>query len=394
MIRAGVPPPPSEVKIRTMHSDLESMAKSGGGMPTFQNVAVDNLSIEKEYATPDNAPAVAPVAAAEPAAVAAPVAVAQSAVTQPAMPAQYAQPTQAIQPPPQQPISQIIMTTEVTSPRKDIYPILIVAVVALLAIGGVSYFAYITFFAGSSSQAPSMPAQTASLPAVATTTPTSTASTSGSSPAVVTPTSSTNSQPPAVPLSDELSSPHISLFVKPADQVITIDFTGTTPSTYQKTMLSSLSTANSASSMIEINPKTDNNNLSIQGLTSIAGAPIFNSQALASFDPDATFFVYRDKLGLWPGYVIALGAGETSSSVGTAITQLEQSANIGNLFLTNPGAPSSDGFTDSVTAGIPVRVLPFSGTSFPLYFSYGWYGNDLILSTSNNGFAAAVAAVQ
>jgi hypothetical protein len=34
------PPPPSSVKVRTMKSDLASMAKSGGGMPTFENVKV------------------------------------------------------------------------------------------------------------------------------------------------------------------------------------------------------------------------------------------------------------------------------------------------------------------------------------------------------------------
>lgn len=35
-----VPPPPSEVSIRTMDSDLKSMALSGGGLPTSQRIAV------------------------------------------------------------------------------------------------------------------------------------------------------------------------------------------------------------------------------------------------------------------------------------------------------------------------------------------------------------------
>jgi hypothetical protein len=35
---AAPPPPPSEVKIRTMRSDLASMASSGGGSPQFENV--------------------------------------------------------------------------------------------------------------------------------------------------------------------------------------------------------------------------------------------------------------------------------------------------------------------------------------------------------------------
>lgn len=40
----SAPPPPPEVKVRTMRSDLESMAKSGGGLPRFQSVRVAGLS--------------------------------------------------------------------------------------------------------------------------------------------------------------------------------------------------------------------------------------------------------------------------------------------------------------------------------------------------------------
>ncbi len=40
----NVPPPPPEVKVRTLRSDLESMAKSGGGAPQFQNVKAPSLA--------------------------------------------------------------------------------------------------------------------------------------------------------------------------------------------------------------------------------------------------------------------------------------------------------------------------------------------------------------
>jgi hypothetical protein len=36
----GAPPPPQEVKVRTMASDLASMTASGGGLPQFQNVKI------------------------------------------------------------------------------------------------------------------------------------------------------------------------------------------------------------------------------------------------------------------------------------------------------------------------------------------------------------------
>lgn len=47
----GAPPPPPEVKVRTMKSDLESMARSGGGAPSFQNVAVAGLGAQSTDAS-------------------------------------------------------------------------------------------------------------------------------------------------------------------------------------------------------------------------------------------------------------------------------------------------------------------------------------------------------
>ena len=34
------PPPPAEVKVRTLKSDLASIAVSGGGLPKYQNVKI------------------------------------------------------------------------------------------------------------------------------------------------------------------------------------------------------------------------------------------------------------------------------------------------------------------------------------------------------------------
>jgi len=43
----SAPPPPEEVKIRTMRSDLASMAHSGGGLPQFQSVRIDEFEGEE-----------------------------------------------------------------------------------------------------------------------------------------------------------------------------------------------------------------------------------------------------------------------------------------------------------------------------------------------------------
>jgi hypothetical protein len=302
-----------------MRSDLASMAASGGGAPKFQSVAVSGLSIEKEYKNE----AAAAVAAT----------------------------------------------------RKNFLPMLIVGVVAIIAIGGVGYFAYALLFSGSSSKTP-------------TSTPTSNTLPSPTAP-VTTQTQTSNTPPP----NTELSSPHSSLFTKPADQIVVVDLLSTG---YQQTMLSALGAASAASTMIEINPKApDGSNLSLNGLLLDAGASLFNSQTLADLAPDATLFVYRDKSGLWPGYVIAPAAGESSSSLASSIQQqIEASSNsIGKLFLNTVGAPSSGGFIGNTLAGVTVRTLSFAGSYVPVVFVYGWVGNDLVLSTSQNGFAAVVSAL-
>ena len=43
----GAPPPPPEVKVRTMKSDIDSMAKSGGGLPQFQGIKIPSLSFKQ-----------------------------------------------------------------------------------------------------------------------------------------------------------------------------------------------------------------------------------------------------------------------------------------------------------------------------------------------------------
>lgn len=48
---ATAPPPPTEVKIRTMKSDIAMLAASGGGMPRFENVKVKGLSATAETPT-------------------------------------------------------------------------------------------------------------------------------------------------------------------------------------------------------------------------------------------------------------------------------------------------------------------------------------------------------
>lgn len=48
---ATAPPPPSEVKVRTMKSDIAMLSASGGGMPRFESVKVKGLAAPTETPT-------------------------------------------------------------------------------------------------------------------------------------------------------------------------------------------------------------------------------------------------------------------------------------------------------------------------------------------------------
>ncbi len=50
----NVPPPPTEVKVRTMHSDIEGLRKMGGGLPQFKTVAVSGAESSKQKTAPVN----------------------------------------------------------------------------------------------------------------------------------------------------------------------------------------------------------------------------------------------------------------------------------------------------------------------------------------------------
>jgi hypothetical protein len=112
----GVPPPPAEVKVRTMKSDIESMAKSGGGLPQFQNVSVAGLRVEREAPGAVAAPEVAERMAR----AAAPIVPSSAPATAP-------------------------VGTEVDegggSSSHNLFGIILVIIVAILAIAAVVYFA-------------------------------------------------------------------------------------------------------------------------------------------------------------------------------------------------------------------------------------------------------------
>lgn len=157
VLTSAPPPPPAEVKIRTMRSDIESMMRSGGGAPSFQNVAVSGLSLEREghqapvaERTPMPAPAsfsipAAPVVKATQASVAPPVVPSATPGTvQAGASALATSGDDGNAATDTMPAAAPGFVPEATS-ESHLVPILVVTLVAILAIGVVGYFAYTLF---------------------------------------------------------------------------------------------------------------------------------------------------------------------------------------------------------------------------------------------------------
>jgi hypothetical protein len=116
------PPPPSEVKVRTMRSDIDSMMKSGGGAPSYQNVSISGLSLEEKFKPP-------------------------TTFVQAPMPIPGANQVVSMgdtMPPPSVSVDRPVLGQEVSDagPGSDLIPKLVVALVGLIALGVVGYFAY------------------------------------------------------------------------------------------------------------------------------------------------------------------------------------------------------------------------------------------------------------
>ncbi len=323
----SAPPPPPEVKVRTMKSDLAAMTASGGGLPQFSKVKVEGW---------------APAAAAAP------------------------------------------------RGRRSLTLALIIAAAAAAA-AIVGYFIYASFFRGA--PAPAAPAsQSGNGPAAA-------------APAAPPASSSSSSASSSAPQAEAPVSPagpfkHISLFTRSTDESLplTLSVGGAASTaadllTFNQQLEAALADAKQGASFIEIDAEDANGNgIPFYEMLAQENAAVFDPSFLAAhFSPDATFFVYRDANGVWPGYVAALLPGASSSSASAGVGAMEVSPEIANFFLTDVGAPAAGGFTDSTVSGTAVRVLAYPGANPPAAFVYGWFGNDLILSASRGGFAAALA---
>lgn len=109
------------------------------------------------------------------------------------------------------------------------------------------------------------------------------------------------------------------------------------------------------------------------------------------FEDDFTTALYHDANSVWPVYILMINAASSQVEAQPAVTGLETSANLSNLFLSAPGAQSAAGFKSGKIGGINTRYVTFSKTGASL--NIAWSGNKLVLSTSYNGMKKTLSGL-
>ncbi len=102
-------------------------------------------------------------------------------------------------------------------------------------------------------------------------------------------------------------------------------------------------------------------------------------------EDDFTAFVYYNEKGVWPGYVARMRSSTTALEATKTLSALENS-DVKSLFLEDPGEESE--FQTGPVRGAPIRYSTFTSPGASL--NYGVLGNYMIVSTSFDGFKAAV----
>ncbi len=186
---------------------------------------------------------------------------------------------------------------------------------------------------------------------------------------------------------------HVSFLKKAADQVFTLAFSQSITSsedlqTYTQKVSSALRDIRPQTSFVELHVTQSNGSdtrpISFGEFMYAISTNLIDQQSFAShFNPDFTFFIYRDSNGYWPGFILQLQPSKNWLYVKEEIRRIEKATARDSIFLTQPGTPSGDGFRDDVVSDLPVRSLHYSNPSAS--FLYGWVRNYFIVSTSRDG---------
>ncbi|OGZ00611.1 MAG: hypothetical protein A2946_03260 [Candidatus Liptonbacteria bacterium RIFCSPLOWO2_01_FULL_53_13] len=149
--------------------------------------------------------------------------------------------------------------------------------------------------------------------------------------------------------------------------------------------------ASSTGTLIELATKNSEGRPLIWGeVASIMGAPELDQAVMGTlFMRDITVFVWRDKTGIWPGFIFKLKDGVAPLLAQRQALGIENPTDrFKNLFLIPPQTAAS-AFADTQVSGQPARSLSFQKPNAT--FTYGWFfRNYFVMSTSYEGLRQAI----
>lgn len=344
------PPPPPEITLRTMKSDLDSIKQTGGENPVPKPFTPPEIKQQSnmemdDMIKPGNGDGIVP-----------PV-----------------------------------------KPSKSKFKVFLLVFILILVIAGAGFagykYIYPMFKAVSSNvpvvtEPPVIPPQNVipePLPQAPTPEPVSPMATT-SMPGTPTTTPEFVEIPPV-----KILKPHVSLLVTPADLSAPLNLASTSPmslATIKEVLTSeSANKPATATALKEVILSNDNGQLVFADVLPMFLSN-FNAGELATlFEEDFTSVIFYDSNGAWFGLVAKLRAGTDPVLAKNLMAKLEQSVDLVNLYMQNPGTSVGSVFKDGSANKLPVRYLNFSKAGASL--DYGWTNSNLfVISTSYNGMKA------
>lgn len=201
--------------------------------------------------------------------------------------------------------------------------------------------------------------------------------------------------PPPAPEPTPPPFTHASLLPASAGvEAVNLALTGNLLDGLKTNIISSFGAAVAVPAFKEITLTLDNATVDAYAFLAPFFASITNADALArqGFGQDFTGFIYKDKDGIWPGYVFEMQSADAAAEPNaTLINGIESSAAM--FYVSDPGAQKSD-FKDGakVTANfVWVKYKPYTmtGASFNIGQAVAGGKNYLIFSTSYQGMKTA-----
>lgn len=340
-------PPPPEITLRTMQSDLESLKQSGGSGSAPKPFTPPELA--KDLSRPAVPPPPMPkipqtdFATQRPAAPAAPSAAAPKIETEAAGGKSW---------------GKMLMWG-----------------FALILIIGAGVAGYMYVYPLLFPQLPPAP------PAPAVTTPAPT-------PAPVAPEApAATTSPVAAPVQPKA---HTSLLASPAS-VSPINLTTLDLTSLKLALQTEAAKPAAADTLTEVTLSNTAGQLDASAVLPLMLTSLTADNMKKLFADDFTAALYHDANGVWPVYVLMINNNSSLVEAQPAVTALESSKDLANLFLAAPGTQSAAGFKSGKVGTTDTRYLPFSKTGASL--NMAWSGNRLVISTSYNGLKKTLGSL-